>query len=226
VDYVEEHNRLTTFFRYFMAIPIMIVGFFVAIGAIIAIVVAWFAIIFTGRFPEGIRSFVVSAAQFFARCTAYTYLLTDTYPPFGLDDDPSYPVRLAVGPAPEPQNRVTTLLRAILAIPAIIINYVVTLVLYVAVFVAWLVIVFTGKLPRGIHDAIATCFAWAQRAGGYILLLTDEYPPLFEFSPPQAALAGGGAVAGMPPPPPPPPPADAPPPPPPPPPAEPGAPGI
>jgi hypothetical protein len=225
VEYVEERNRLTTFFRYFMLIPLVIVGFFIAIGAMIAIVISWFAILITGQNPEGLRNFEVGAMRYFARMNAYYYLLTDTYPPFNMDDDPAYPVRYDAGPALESQNRLTVFFRYLLALPAIIINYVVTIVMAIAVIAGWLVTVFTGKMPRGIHDAIATCFAWQVRVGGYVMLLTDDYPPLFEFEPPGGALSVATAPAGVTAPPPPPD-AGAPPPPPPADPSPPSVPGV
>jgi len=222
VEYVEERNRLTTFFRYFMLIPLVIVGFFIAIGAMVAIIISWFAILITGKNPDGLRNFEIGALRYIARMNAYYYLLTDVYPPFNMDDDPAYPVQYAVGPAPVPQSRLTVFFRELLAIPAIIINYVVSIVMGLAVIIGWLVAVFTGKMPRGVHDAIATCFAWQARVGGYVMLLTDEYPPLLEFEPPGSALAAGGATAAVPPPPPP----TEPPPPPPPPPSDPPPPSV
>ena len=79
-DYVERHNRLTTFFRLILAIPLVIWLYVYAIVAYIVIVIAWFAIVITGRYPRGLYDFVAGFVRFVARFTAYTVLLCDPYP--------------------------------------------------------------------------------------------------------------------------------------------------
>ena len=93
-DYVQERNRLTAFFRLFLAIPLAIWLYVYAIVATLAIIVTWFAIVFTGRYPEGLYNFVSDFTRFITRFTAYTALLCDPYPSFGGADDPAYPVRM------------------------------------------------------------------------------------------------------------------------------------
>ncbi|MGZ5368846.1 MAG: DUF4389 domain-containing protein [Aeromicrobium sp.] len=81
---LEGRNRLTIFFRLFMVIPQAIVLAFVAIGASFVMIVAWFAVIILGRWPEGMRDFVVGFIRWSTRLNAYASLLTDEYPPFTL----------------------------------------------------------------------------------------------------------------------------------------------
>ena len=81
-DYVERHSRLTSFFRVLLAIPLFIWAYFYGIAAAIAIVIAWFVIVVTGRFPTGLFDVMVLANSYTARSDAYIYLLTETYPPF------------------------------------------------------------------------------------------------------------------------------------------------
>jgi hypothetical protein len=72
--------------KWFLAIPHYIVLAFLAIGAIGAIIIAWFAILFTGRYPRGLFDFVGGVAQWSLRVSAYAFLLvTDEYPPFSLE---------------------------------------------------------------------------------------------------------------------------------------------
>ena len=78
-------SRLTVLFRYFMVIPQLIVLYFVGIAAYVMLVVGWFAVLFTGRWPEGMRNFVVGYFRWSTRVSAYFYMLTDVYPPFALD---------------------------------------------------------------------------------------------------------------------------------------------
>ena len=71
--------------KWFLAIPHFIILFFLWIGAFFAVVVAWFAILFTGRYPVGLFDYVVGVGRWSLRVYAYAFLLvTDRYPPFGL----------------------------------------------------------------------------------------------------------------------------------------------
>ena len=85
--YPDAHqlNRWLPLVKWFLAIPHYIVLFFLAIGAAVAIIVAWFAILFTGRYPRNLFSFVVGVLRWSNRVTGYAFLLvTDQYPPFQL----------------------------------------------------------------------------------------------------------------------------------------------
>ena len=82
---LEGRNRLTVFFRLFTAIPAVIFAMLVGILGAICWILAFFAVLFTGRWPEGLRRFVVKSVRVSVRTQAYTMLLTDEYPPFSLD---------------------------------------------------------------------------------------------------------------------------------------------
>ncbi len=77
-------SRLTVFFRLLLVIPQVIVLYFVGIAAGVVTVVAWFAILITGHWPEGLRRFFVGYHRWAARVSAYSFLLVDQYPPFSL----------------------------------------------------------------------------------------------------------------------------------------------
>lgn len=81
---LEGRNRLTIFFRYFMIIPQAIVLGFVSIALYFVMIVAFFAVIILGRWPAGLRDFVVGYNRWSLRLNAYFMLLTDKYPPFSL----------------------------------------------------------------------------------------------------------------------------------------------
>jgi hypothetical protein len=72
------------FFRIIMAIPLLIVGIVYAMIMTILMLLAWFAVLFTGSYPEGMRNFVIGSSRFFTRVTVYVFLLTDEYPPFDM----------------------------------------------------------------------------------------------------------------------------------------------
>ena len=78
-------NRLLPLVKWFLAIPHYIVLLFLYLGALFAIIAAWFAILFTGRFPRGIFDYLVGVGRWTNRVTAYAFILvTDSYPPFRL----------------------------------------------------------------------------------------------------------------------------------------------
>jgi hypothetical protein len=79
---LEDRNRLTTFFRFFLVVPHVVCLFFVGIAAFAAWIAGFFAVLVTGHWPEGIRQFVVGYMRWSLRVTAYHLLLTDEYPPF------------------------------------------------------------------------------------------------------------------------------------------------
>jgi hypothetical protein len=84
-DAERDLNRWLPLVKWFLAIPHYIVLAFLWIAAFFVVVVAWFAILFTGRFPRGLHDFVVGVARWHARVAAYVALLvTDRYPPFSL----------------------------------------------------------------------------------------------------------------------------------------------
>jgi Domain of unknown function (DUF4389) len=87
LDYPDAHqlNRWLPLVKWFLAIPHYIVLFFLGIGAVVAVIVAWFVIVFTGRYPESLFRYVVGVLRWSNRVTGYAFLLvTDTYPPFRL----------------------------------------------------------------------------------------------------------------------------------------------
>jgi hypothetical protein len=176
-DYAEQRNRLTTFFRLLLMIPVAIVLYVFGIVAFIAIVIAWFAIVITGRYPKGLYNFVADFNRFLARVTAYGVLLTDPYPPFSGGADPAYPVRMQFAGPLEGYNRLKTLFRLILAIPIMVMRYVMGLLLEIGAIAAWFVILVTGKMPRGLFDLMVLANSYTARSDAYLYLLTETYPP-------------------------------------------------
>jgi hypothetical protein len=176
-DFVERRNRLSTFFRLILAIPWFIVGIFWGIAALVCSVIAWFAIVLTGRYPEGLYDVVVQAMRYFARVNAFTYLLTDEFPPFDGGEHPEYPVRLRVAPPLPRYSRWKTALRFILLIPIAIVLYLLELLNRAIGILSWLVIVITGRHPRGLFDVMKFALVYEARATAYHLLVTETYPP-------------------------------------------------
>ena len=86
-DAKTELNRWLPLVKWFLAIPHYFVLCFVGIAAVVCVFVAWFAILFTGRYPRALFDFVVGTFRWSLRVTAYSFLLTtDQYPPFSLSE--------------------------------------------------------------------------------------------------------------------------------------------
>lgn len=84
-DVANDLNRWLPLVKWFLAIPHYVVLFFLWIGAVVAVILAWFAILFTGRYPRGLFDYVVGVGRWSLRVYAYGFLLvTDRYPPFSL----------------------------------------------------------------------------------------------------------------------------------------------
>jgi hypothetical protein len=194
-DYERERNRLTAFFRLIVAIPWLIVGYIYAIAQLVVVLIAWFAILFIGRFPEGMYNFVGGILRFTQRVNGFVYLQTDAWPPFGIGEDPSYPIRVNFYPPAARQSRVKVFFRIILLVPLVILQYAMSFALSGIAMVSWLTIVFRGYQPAAIHNALAYLIGWTTRVSAYSYLMRDEYPPVgdetpVEIDPPAEALAG------------------------------------
>jgi hypothetical protein len=197
-NYVEKRSRLTTFFRFLLAIPPAIVVWLYSIVAYFAVIFAWFAIVITGRYPEGLYNFVAGFNKLSTALYGYMALLTDEYPPFSPADADRYPVRLEIGPPLAEYSRLLAFFRIIVAIPVIIITYAMQIVWELGAVIAWFVIVVIGKQPKGLQDMIVLGLSYQQRAYCYLTLLTEKWPPFTDTSGGSldAPIGGGGLPAG------------------------------
>ncbi len=174
-----ERNRLTVFFRLFMVIPHAIVSIFYGFAAYVVVFLAWFAILFTGRYPVGMYNFVAGYLRFLTRYNAYTYLVTDVFPPFDGAEHPEYPVALHIPATPKPSySRLTTFFRFILMIPVVVLLYIFSIWVELLAIVIWFVAVIMGKVSPGLVGALGFPLAYIARAGAYGTLITDAWPPL------------------------------------------------
>jgi hypothetical protein len=176
-DYVEKRSRLTTFFRLILVIPHAIVVFFYVLAAEVVVIIAWFALLFTGRYPQGMYDFVAGALRYSTRVFGYALLLSDEYPPFSGDPATPYPVDLSIGPPKAEYSRLKVLFRIILMIPVYIISYAMQIVAQLGAFLAWFAIVVLGRQPKGLQDMIVLGLSYQQRSYAYFALLTEDWPP-------------------------------------------------
>ncbi|HVZ22492.1 MAG TPA: DUF4389 domain-containing protein [Vicinamibacterales bacterium] len=192
-----NRNRLTTAFRFVLAIPHMILvggatfGFTLwgregglpsiggeggLLGAAVYFlaVVSWFTLVLAGTHILGIRQLTTFFMRWRVRALAYLMLLEDAYPPFG---DAPYPASISIADPPEPRDRVSVAFRVILAIPHLIVLCFVLLGWCLTTIVAWFAILFTGAYPAGLYDFGVGTLRWLLRVQAYLLLLVDAYPP-------------------------------------------------
>jgi hypothetical protein len=171
-----ERNRLTVFFRLLLAIPHLIWLMLWGIAALLAAIAAWFAALFTGRVPPGLHEFLARYTRYETHVYAYATLVADPYPGF-LGVEGSYPVDLRVAP-PQEQNRATVVFRIILAIPALVISYVMNQLMEVLAIFAWFVCLALGRMPEGMRNLLAFSLRYHAQTQAYLRLLTDRYPSL------------------------------------------------
>jgi hypothetical protein len=184
--------------KWVLAIPHFVVLFFLWIAFVLVSVAAFFAILFTGRYPRGLFDFNVGVMRWSWRVGFYSYsaLGTDQYPPFALADVPDYPAHLDVD-YPQSLSRGLVLVKSwLLALPHLLIVGVfvggastaasgsgtqwVALsggLIGLLVFIAGVVLLFTGRYPRTIYDFVIGMNRWVFRVTAYIALMTDDYPP-------------------------------------------------
>jgi len=200
--------------KWLLAIPHFIVLAFLWVAFGLLTIIAFFAILFTGRYPRGIFDFNVGVLRWSWRVGFYAYsaLGTDQYPPFTLADA-DYPARLDVA-YPETLSRGLVLVKWwLLAIPQYLIVGLFTsgLIWWTAdmgngdqvlqigggligllVVIAAVALTFTGRYPHGLFDLVMGLNRWVFRVAAYATLMRDEYPPFrLDLGGAEPGLAGG-----------------------------------
>jgi len=174
IEYTTPRSRVTTFFRYILAIPHLVcVGVLGWVANLLGFV-QWLIILFTGKRNRGIWDFQRGVWDWSVRTLSYLSLMYDAYPNFGFvrRDEPVTTDIVFV----EQANRLTCALRIIWVIPAAIVTMVVGIAGYVLMILSWFAILFTGSHPRGMFDFMLRSQRMWAHTNAYAQLLTDDYP--------------------------------------------------
>ena len=184
VTHQAEYSRGQLLLRTFLGVFYLVLPHticLVVLGFVIDVcmLVAWFAILFTGRYPAGIYQFVVSVHQWGVRWAATVVTLGDGYPAFGLGNKRDA-VSLQIT-RPAISSRLHCVLRILapiyVGIPhgiCLLFRQIAGIILFIVAFFA---VLFTGKYPKGMHDFQVGNFRWGMRVMAYITMLSDRYPP-------------------------------------------------
>jgi hypothetical protein len=189
----EEYSRFMPLIKWLLILPNVIVLLFVLLAALFAWIGSFFAVLVTGRYPEGIFNFLVGVGRWLARLGAYACLLTDRYPPFTTAVTPEDTVVYDVAYPEQGVDRWRPLVHWILIIPyhivAVILGYLVGLMTVISFFT----ILFTKKIPQGVFDMALNGIRWQARSNVYGAWMATQYPP-FEWDPAQPTPGAGGTV--------------------------------
>lgn len=175
MEYPQSHSRWLIFVKLLLALPHFIVVYLLFIPLSILTLLAWFAILFTGRYPRAFFDFNTGILRWTANVGSYVFLLRDGYPPFSWEAG-EYPLILDI-PYPERQSRFRLFIRFFAVIPNQFVLAIVQLGWYLTTFIAWWAILFTGHFPKGLFRFSVGVGRWYFRQSAYLYLLRDEYSP-------------------------------------------------
>jgi hypothetical protein len=193
----ERLSRGLWLVKWLLLIPHYIVLAVLWVVFVVLTLVAYIAILFTGRYPQGIFDFNLGVLRWSWRVGYYGYqvLGTDRYPPFTLQDAPDYPAGLRIDGPPHPR-RWLPLVAWLFVIPHLVVISALTTaatwqietsngvssasslsVVGAAVLIIGVALLFTGRHLAGLYDLLMGVSRWTYRTIAYLALLTDEYPP-------------------------------------------------
>ncbi len=185
VKHQEQYSRgellLRTLFGWlYIYLPHGFILMFVGLWGAVLYFVAFWIILFTGRYPESMFNFQVGILKWDLRLSARMFNVSDGYPAFGISA-PDEHADLVV-PYPEKVNRGLTLLRLLfgafyVAIPHGFILMFRSLFVGILAFIAWWAVLITGRYPAAMHRWVVSQLRWQMRVNLYMLFMTDTYPP-------------------------------------------------
>jgi hypothetical protein len=178
-----RRGRLAVFLRAVLYIPHAIVLAAWTFIAAFFVAIAWLALLIEGRLPTWLHRFIAAYIRYTGQVTAWFLVLSTRYP------DPlhteTHPFRIDLPERPR-QPRLITLLRAVLAIPALLLATALDVVLTLSAIPAWFAGVMFGRTTPGLQELGTFCLRYEMEALAYTLLLTARYPRLVPAESPAA----------------------------------------
>lgn len=169
-----RRSRVLTFFRLPISIPHIVWFVLWTIPAAVAAVLNWLCALVIGRAPRPFHRFLSRYVRYSTHLWAFLFLIGNPFP--GFTGKPgTYPIEVEL-PASEPQKRLVTLFRGLLAIPAMIVLSGLSGVLFTAGFLGWFVGLFLGRMPDGLRNLGAYVLRYGAQGGAYFYVLTERYP--------------------------------------------------
>lgn len=170
-----RRRRLVVLFRALIFVPHYIVLAVWTMLVLPVLPVSWLAALLIGRVPRGLHRFLAAFLRYSGQATAWLELLSGRYP------DPlhtrEHPFRIDV-PDPRHQPRLVTLLRVPLAVPALVLTSVFSVILTVVAFGSWFVALVIGRTTAGLQELGTFCLRYQLETQAYLSLLTPRYPRL------------------------------------------------
>ena len=139
-----KRSRLTVLFRYLLMIPHLIWYHIWGFAVAIVVLPTWLLTLLMGKTPKPLHNFLAGYLRYVTHVSAYANLLANPFPPFSSSD--SYPVTLEI-PEPTKQSRLITLFRMVLAIPALILTYLLLGLQQPLTFCCWFICLILGRMP-------------------------------------------------------------------------------
>ena len=163
--------------KWLLAFPHYLVLVFLFLGVFFAHIGAFFAVLFTRRYPRGIFDYIVGVYGWSWRVQAYAGLLRDEYPPFALHPSEPYLAGVQIDYPEDGIDRWRPLVHWLLAIPYFFVAHLLNIVMRALTFVALFVILFTEEFPEGLFNLIVGSSRWGLRGFAYATFMVDRYPP-------------------------------------------------
>jgi len=192
IDYPDQADKLTTFFRLLTVVPILVIlGLLIGggwefeatdhwsraySGGGVVFIPTLLMIVVMQKYPRWWFDWNLELTRFSGRVVSYLLLLTHRYP--STDESQGVHIEIAYPDVKNDLQRGMPLVKWILILPHVIVLYFLYVAVFVCTFIGWFAILFTGAYPRALFDFVVGVMRWSLRVFSYaILLTTDEYPP-------------------------------------------------
>jgi len=176
IERQEEYSRFMPLVKWLLAIPHYLALAVLGIGAFFVLIAAFFVVLFTRRYPQGMFDYMVGVQRWSYRVAAYVSLMVDPYPPFTLDEDPAYPVHFDIE-YPVEVDRWRAPFAWLLAYPFLIVAGLIGYLGGLMILFAFFTILFTRQFPEGMFNIARIALRWQARGNAYAGFMVTRYPP-------------------------------------------------